>query len=198
MPRRAATAVAETRTQVLDVALRRASIDGLEGLTIGRLAEDVGMSKAGVHGLFGSKEDLQVSTFRQAVSEFTHEVWEPVKDREPGLTRLLALVDSWLSYHRRRVLPGGCLVTTATIEYDARPGPLQDVVALARRRMHGLLEADIRKAVEAGDLPPATKPADLAFTLYALASAASQAIQLEEPGAATRARRSMRAVLGVP
>jgi AcrR family transcriptional regulator len=182
---------------VVEVALRRASIDGLEGLTIGRLAEDVGMSKAGIHGLFGSKEDLQVTTFRQAVAEFTHEVWDPVKNREPGLPRLLALLDSWLSYHRRRVLPGGCLVTTATIEFDARPGPLQDLVASARRRMHALLEADIRKAVEAGDLPPETKPADIAFTLYALASAASQAIQLQEPGAATRARRAMRAALGV-
>ena len=197
MPRRAVTAVAETRAQVLDLALRRASIDGLEGLTIGRLAEDVGMSKAGVHGLFGSKEELQISAFRKAVAEFTHEVWDPVKDREPGLPRLLALLDSWLSYHRRRVLPGGCLVTTATIEYDARPGPLQDRVAQARRRMHSLLEAEIRRAVEAGDLPATTKPADLAFTLYALASAASQAIQLEEPGAANRARRSMRAALGV-
>lgn len=196
MPRRAATAVAETRAHVVEVALRRASIDGLEGLTIGHLAEDVGMSKAGIHGLFGSKEDLQVTTFRQATTEFTREVWKPVKDREPGMVRLLALVDSWLSYHRRRVLPGGCLVTTATIEYDARPGPLQEIVTRARRRMHALLEADIRIAVEAGDLPAGTKPADLAFTLYALASAASQAIQLEEPGAAARARRSMRAALG--
>jgi AcrR family transcriptional regulator len=197
MPRRAETAVAETRAHVLDLALRRASIDGLEGLTIGRLAEDVGMSKAGVHGLFGSKEDLQVNTFRTAVTEFTREVWAPVADREAGMQRLLALLDSWLSYHRRRVLPGGCLVTTATIEFDARPGPLQDLVARTRRRMHGLLEADIRTAVEAGDLPPETKPADVAFTLYALASAASQAIQLGEPGAAARARRSMRAALGV-
>lgn len=196
MPRRSAIAVSDTRSDVLDVALHRASIDGLEGLTIGRLAEEAGMSKSGLHGLFGSKEELQVATFETGVANFATEVWVPVADREPGLPRLLALVDRWLAYHRRRVLPGGCFVTTATIEFDARPGPLRDAVAEARRRMHALVEADIRTAVAAGDLPRATRPADLAFTLYALASAASQAIQLEEPGASARARRCMRAALG--
>lgn len=196
MPRRSATAVAETRSDVLGVALRRASIDGLEGLTIGRLAEEAGMSKSGLHGMFGSKEELQVATFEKAVANFAREVWAPVANREPGLPRLLALVDRWVAYHRRRVLPGGCFVTTATIEFDARPGPLRDAVAEARRSMHALLEADIRTAVEAGDLPRDTQPADLAFALYALASAASQAIQLQEPGASARARRCTRGLLG--
>lgn len=195
MPRRSAIAVAGTRSEVLDVALRRASIDGLEGLTIGRLAEEAGMSKSGLHGMFGSKEELQVATFEKAVANFASEVWAPVANRESGLPRLLALVDRWVAYHRRRVLPGGCFVTTATIEFDARPGPLRNAVADARRRMHALLETDIRTAVEAGDLARDTQPADLAFTLYALASAASQAIQLEEPGASARARRCMRALL---
>jgi hypothetical protein len=94
------------------------------------------------------------------------------------------------------VLPGGCFVTTATIEFDARPGPLRDAVADARRRMHELLAADVRTAVESGELPADTNPTDTAFALYALASAASQAIQLEEPGAGARARRCMRALLG--
>jgi AcrR family transcriptional regulator len=198
MPRRSAAAVADTRTAAIDVAMRRASIDGLEGLTIGRLADELSMSKSGLHGLFGSKEELQAATFEQAVENFTQEVWLPVATREPGLPRLLALIDRWVGYHRRRVLPGGCFVTTATIEFDARPGPLRDAVADARRRMHGVLEADVRTAVEAGDLPADTEPRDTAFTLYALASAASQAIQLCEPGASARARRCMRAALGGP
>jgi len=196
MPRRSAAAVADTRAEALDVAVRRASVDGLEGLTIGRLADELSISKSGLHGLFGSKEELQVATFERAVESFTREVWQPVASRRPGLPRLLALLDRWLAYHRRRVLPGGCFVTTATIEFDARPGPLRDAVARARRRMHAVLEADIRTAVEAGDLPPGTDPADVAFALYAIASAASQAIQLEEPGASARARRCMRALLG--
>ena len=196
MPRRSAAAVADTRAEVLGVAVRRASVDGLEGLTIGRLADEVSMSKSGLHGLFGSKEELQVATFEQAVEDFTREVWLPVERREPGLPRLLALIDRWLAHHRRRALPGGCFVTTATIEFDARPGPLRDAVADARRRMHRLLERDVRTALEAGDVPSGTDPADAAFALYSLASAASQAIQLEEPGASARARRCMRALLG--
>jgi AcrR family transcriptional regulator len=196
MPRRSAAAVADTRTEVLDTALRRASIDGLEGLTIGRLADELAMSKSGLFGLFGSKEELQVATFEEAVRHFTHEVWLPLSGREPGLPRLHALIDRWIAYHRRRALPGGCFVTTATIEFDARPGPLRDAVAAARKRMHAVLEADVAAAVEAGDLPRDTDPKDVAFALYALASAASQAIQLDEPGAAARARRCMRALVG--
>ena len=196
MPRRSAAAVADTRTEVLDAALRRASVDGLEGLTIGRLADELAMSKSGLFGLFGSKEELQVATFERAVRHFTREVWLPVSGRMPGLPRLHALIDRWIDYHRRRALPGGCFVTTATIEFDARPGPLRDAVAASRKRMHGLLAADVRAAVEAGDLPSDTEPEDVAFALYALASAASQAIQLDEPGAAARARRCMRALVG--
>jgi AcrR family transcriptional regulator len=192
MPRRAAAAVAETRTEVLDTAVKRASIDGLEGLTIGRLAEEVAMSKSGLHGLFGSKEELQVATFEKAVEGFVREVWLPVAGLPRGLARLEALLDRWIDYHVRRSLPGGCFVTTATIEFDAKPGPLRDAVLRARSQMHAVLEADIRTAVEAGDLPP-IDPKDTAFTLYSLASAASQAMQLEEPDAAARARRCMRA-----
>jgi AcrR family transcriptional regulator len=197
MPRRSAAAVADTRSEVLDTAVRRASIDGLEGLTIGRLADEVAMSKSGLFGLFGSKEDLQLATFEAAVEHFIREVWQPVARRDPGLDRLLALIDRWLGYHRRRMLPGGCFVTTATIEFDARPGPLRDAVAHARRRMHTALQLDLRAAVDAGDLPADSRPADLAFALFALASAASLAIQLDEPGAHARARRCMRALVGV-
>jgi AcrR family transcriptional regulator len=195
MPRRSAAAVAATRTDVLDTAVRRASVDGLEGLTIGRLADEVAMSKSGLHGLFGSKEDLQLATFEKAVESFIREVWLPVAHVERGLPRLHTLLDRWIDYHERGVLPGGCLVTTATIEFDARKGPLREAVLRARSQMHAVLEADLRAAKDAGDLPVDTDPADTAFTLYALASAASQAIQLEEPGSAERARRAMRALL---
>jgi AcrR family transcriptional regulator len=196
MPKRSAAAVADTRAAALAAAVRRASVEGLEGLTIGRLAEELSMSKSGLFGLFGSKEELQVATFEHAVERFTREVWLPVARRQPGLPRLLALLDRWLAYHRRRALPGGCLVTTATIEFDARPGPLRDAVVRARQLMHSLLENDIRTAVEASELPADTDAADLAFSLYAVASAASQAIQLKEPGASARATRCMRALLG--
>jgi AcrR family transcriptional regulator len=191
MPRRTASAVAHTRAEVLDTAVKRASIDGLDGLTIGRLAQEVEMSKSGLHGLFGSKEELQLAAFEKAVEAFIREVWLPVANQPRGLPRLEALLDRWIDYHVRRSLPGGCFVTTATIEFDAKPGPLQEAVRRARDQMHAVLAADIRAAVDAGDLPQATDPEDTAFALYSIASAASQAIQLDEPQAAERASRCM-------
>ena len=129
MPRRSAAAVAETRTAVTEAAVDRASVEGLDGLTIGALADEVSMRKSSVFTLFGSKEELQLATLRAAIDQFRHGVWQPVADRPPGKERLLALCDSWLAYHERESLPGGCFLTTATVEYDARPGSLRDAVA---------------------------------------------------------------------
>ena len=114
MPRRTQAAVAETRAAVTKAAVDRASVDGLEGLTIGGLAEEVEMRKSSLFTLFGSKQDLQAATLDAAVADFTARVWAPVAEEEPGLPRLLALCDSWLGYHERESLPGGCFLTWAT------------------------------------------------------------------------------------
>jgi AcrR family transcriptional regulator len=197
MPRRSAQAVAETRSAVTDAAVDRASVDGLEGLTIGGLAGEVEMRKSSVFSLFGSKEGLQRAALDAAIRQFRDEVWDPVADEAPGLERLLALCDSWLSYHEREVLPGGCFMTTATVEFDARPGPLHDAVAETVNRWLGTLEREATAAIEAGELPPGTDPADVAFQLNALAAAASYGFQLSrEPEIFARARRSMRRTLG--
>jgi AcrR family transcriptional regulator len=197
MPRRSAAAVAETRAAVTEAAVDRASVEGLEGLTIGGLADDMKMRKSSIFSLFGSKEELQLGTLEAAVQSFRDEVWGKVADVEPGLPRLLALCDSWLDYHRREVLPGGCFLTTATIEFDARPGPMRDAVAETMRIWLGILEREARTAVEAGDLPADTDPADVAFQLNALAAGASYGFQLwRDPEVFARARRSMRNVLG--
>jgi AcrR family transcriptional regulator len=197
MPRRSAAAVAETRATVTEAAVGRASIEGLEGLTIGGLAADVKMRKSSVFGLFGSKEELQLGTLEAAVESFRDEVWGPVAELDPGLPRLLGLCESWLDYHRREVMPGGCFLTTATIEFDARPGPLHDAVAETMKRWHGALEREAQTAIEAGDLPRDTDPADVAFELNALAAAASYGFQLSRDRTVfERARRSMRGVLG--
>lgn len=198
MPRRSLAAVAGTRAAVTGAAVNRASVDGLEGLTIGGLADDVGMRKSSVFSLFGSKEELQRATLDAAVRQFTEEVWDPVSDEPPGLPRLLALCESWLSYHRREALPGGCFLTTATVEYDARPGPLRDAVATVMRRWLGVLEREVALAVEAGELRADTEPADVAFELNALAAAASYGFKLSsDPAVFSRARRSMRRALGL-
>lgn len=177
----------------------RASVDGLDGLSIGALADAVSMRKSSVFSLFGSKQELQLATLDAAVAQFADEVWNPVADRRPGLPRLLALCDSWLAYHQREVLPGGCFLTTATVEFDARPGPLRDAVAAIMRRWLGVLQHEVEAAIAAGDLEDAGEPADMAFELNALAAAASYGFQLtRDPEVFERARRSMRRALGCP
>ena len=180
-----------------EAAVDRASVEGLEGLTIGGLASEVEMRKSSVFSLFGSKQGLQLATLEAAVSSFKAEVWGPVADQQPGLPRLLALCDSWLAYHEREVMPGGCFLTTATVEFDARPGPLRDAVAETMRRWLDVLRREVELAVEDGDLPADADPADVAFQLNALAAAASYGFQLwRDPEVFVRARRSMRRVLG--
>jgi AcrR family transcriptional regulator len=199
VPRRSEAAVAESRDAVTQAAVERASVEGLEGLTIGGLAEETEMRKSSVFSLFGSKRELQRATLESAVDQFKDEVWGPVADQPPGVSRLLALCDSWLAYHEREVMPGGCFLTTATIEYDARPGPLRDAVARTMERWLGVLEREAAVAIDAGELPPDTDPADVAFQLNALAAAASYGFQLwRDPEVFARARRSMRRVLTAP
>ena len=198
MPRRSQAAVAETRAQVTQAAVDRASVDGLEGVTIGGLAGEVEMRKSSVFSLFGSKEALQLATLEAAIEQFEYEVWGPVANVRRGLARLLALCDSWLGYHEREVMPGGCFLTTATVEFDARPGPLRDAVARTISGWLDLLGREVATAIEAGELPADTEPGDLAFQLNALAAAASYGFQLSRDRKVfDRARRSMRRALGV-
>jgi AcrR family transcriptional regulator len=197
MPRRSRTDVAETRAAVTDAAVARASVEGLEGLTIGRLAGETEMRKSSVFSLFGSKEELQLATLDAAAEHFREMVWEPVAGEAAGLPRLLALCDSWLDYHRREEMPGGCFLTTATVEYDARPGPLRNATAATMRRWLAVLEREAAVAVDQGDLPADADAADVAFQLNALAAAASYGFQLwRDPEVFARARRSMLGVLG--
>jgi AcrR family transcriptional regulator len=196
MPRRSAAAVAETRAAVTGIAVDRASVEGLEGLTIGALAGEARMRKSSVFSLFGSKRELQLATLEAAVASFIEEVWEPAADAPPGMPRLLALCDRWLAYHRRETLPGGCFFTTATVEFDARPGPLRDAVAETVERWLRLLAREVAVAIDAGELPGGLDPADVAFELNALAAAASYGFQLtRDPEVFERARRSMRRAL---
>jgi len=188
--------VAETRSEVTQAAVERASVEGLEGLTIGRLADEARMRKSSVFSLFGSKQALQLAALEGAVEQFTDEVWGPVAGERPGLPRLLALCDRWLAYHERGAMPGGCFLTTATVEYDARPGPLRDAVARTMQRWFGVLEREVATAIEAGDLPADTNERDVAFQLNALAAAASYGFQLSrDPEVFAVARRSMRTAL---
>ncbi|MEX2196307.1 MAG: TetR/AcrR family transcriptional regulator [Thermoleophilaceae bacterium] len=199
MPRRSATQVAGSRAATLDRAVRVASRSGLEGLTIGRLAGDLGMSKSGLIGRFGNKEELQLATLGRAVDVFTREVWLSAEQQPSGRARLLALCDAWLDLFRREVFPGGCFLTTASVEFDGRPGPVRDAIAATMRRWLALLERELQVAADAGEIAPDVDPADAAFELNALASGASTAFQLHgDPKALGRARRAMHRVLTAP
>jgi AcrR family transcriptional regulator len=181
---------------VTRAAVNQASVEGLEGLTIGGLARAAEMRKSSVFSLFGSKQELQRAALEAAVELFKEEVWEPVADRRPGLERLLAVCESWLSYFEREVVPGGCFLTTATVEFDARPGPMRDAIARTMERWLGVLEREAAIAVERGELPCEADPGDIAFELNALAAAASYGFQLSrDPAVFERARRSMRRAL---
>jgi AcrR family transcriptional regulator len=199
MPRRSVAQVAESRASAVEAAVALASVEGLEGITIGRLADELGMSKSGLIGRFGDKEAMQRAVLAAAIEQFTEAVWRPAARSEAGLARLEATVDAWIAYLRDGAFPGGCFVTTASVEYDARPGPLHDDVAAAVRRWLGVLEAEARRALEAGDLPPDREPADVAFELHSLASGGGVAGRLlGDDAALDRTHAAMRRAIGLP
>lgn len=193
MARRTAEDVASSRATAVAAAIDLASIEGLEGITIGRLATDLSMSKSGLIGRFGDKEALQRAVLSAAIERFTDTVWRPASGATPGIARLEAIVDAWIAHLRAGVFPGGCFVTTASVEYDARPGPLRDDVAAVVRRWLAVLEAEAQTACDDGDLPSDRDPADVAFELHSLASGGGVAGRLlDDPAALDRVHRAMR------
>jgi AcrR family transcriptional regulator len=174
-----------------------ASVDGLEGITVGRLATALNMSKAGAIGHFGSKLELQLATLDFAAEVFRREVWLPAERATPGLPRLLAICDSWMEYAGRPAFPGGCFIAAASFEFDSRPGPVHDALAAHMRRWHDQLVTDATIAVETGDLPKSTDVEQIAFALEALAARVSPVRQIyRDEHAAEHARESMLALLG--
>lgn len=196
MPRRSASQVDADRDLTLRAAVDIASVVGLECLTIGRLAETLGMSKSGLVGRFGSKEQLQLATLELAVDMFRVAVYEPAATEPAGCVRLLAICDGWIRYIGEPCFPGGCFLTTASVEFDAREGPVHDAVELALKRWLRVLDAEATTAVAAGELPSDTDPAEVAFTLNALAVGTNCDYQLHgEARALERGRRAMATVL---
>jgi AcrR family transcriptional regulator len=185
-----------TKASVLDHAGALGSVEGLEALSIGRLATEAGLSKSGVVRHFVSKQELQLATVQAAIDRFGVEVWEPVSTEKPGLTRLRLLMERWLSYLERDVFPGGCFLTAASLEFDDRPGPVRDAVAAAWRRWLGLLEADAASAQRHGELAGDLSPRQIAFQLHAYASEANWARRLlRDPDAVERSRGAIARLL---
>lgn len=154
------------RARIVEHSAELATIEGLDGLSIGRLAEVTGVAKSSVHALFGSKEELQLATINAARESFITEVVAPaLATTESGHQRLLALCDGFLTYVERRVFPGGCFFVAVSAEVGARPGRVHDEVARVQAQWRDLLDAEARSAHERGELPEGQDPAQLAFEL---------------------------------
>jgi AcrR family transcriptional regulator len=178
-----------TREAILERAAELASSEGLQGLTIGRLASELEMSKSGLFGHFGSKEELQLATVEAAARRFVHDVVEPALGEREGAPRLRALCEGYVSHLERRVFPGGCFWAAATTEFDGRPGPVRDRIRDAVGAWLAELE---RQAAIAG----ASDPAQLAFELQALIQSANASFQLfGDRSAFRRARNAMERLL---
>jgi AcrR family transcriptional regulator len=196
VPRRSAIQVADSRALTLDAAVELASVVGLDGLTIGQLAGQLEMSKSGLVGRFGSKEQLQLAALEQAVDMFADAVYGPAAGYPSGLRRLNAICDAWIAYLGQPPFPGGCFLTTASVEFDARPGPVNEAVQNVMNRWTGVLAREATAAIENGELPHGTDARDIAFTINALAVGANCHYQLHrDPHALKRARRAMARVL---
>ncbi|SER77844.1 DNA-binding transcriptional regulator, AcrR family [Streptomyces qinglanensis] len=198
-PRKSAAEARRTRERIIERSVAIGSVEGLEGLTIGRLATDLGMSKAGVLGHFGTKQALQLAALHGASGLFTRLVWEPVADLQPGLVRLRAFCEAWIRYleQERTAFPGGCLFTAASVEFDTRGGPVHDTVARFMLRGRRLLVNDLRIAVEVGELGRGEDPEQLAFELHGLYMGLNQELQLfADATAPARTRRALDRMLG--
>jgi AcrR family transcriptional regulator len=157
----------QTRATILDAATKLATVEGLDGLSIGRLADHIGMSKSGLYAHFGSKEELQLAAIDTATEIFTQTVIRPAREPGTAFARLEALCESFLRYLERSVFPGGCFFASATAELDTHPGPVRDRLVAALEGWLKLIERRVREAQEAGELDAAEDPALLAFELDA-------------------------------
>jgi AcrR family transcriptional regulator len=181
-----------TRQAILEAAVDIASAEGLEGLTIGRLAAELSMSKSGLFAHFGSKEELQLATVEAARDIFVREVVRPAFEAPKGVARLWSLCDVWLEHVRREVFRGGCFFAAAAAEFDGRPGAVRDRVAAIMKEWLAVLGRSVAEAQAEGQLDSSAEPAQLAFELNALEMGANWAYQLHgDRQAFARARAAM-------
>lgn len=187
---------AETRREVLGEALALASVVGLEGLTIGKLAEHVGMSKSGLFAHFASKDNLGVAILEEAVTRFVATVVTPAFERPRGEPRLRALLENWFRWTKSDFLPGGCIFLSASIELDDKPGPARDALVAAQRDWIATLAGAARLAVSEGHFRRDVDPEQVAQEICSIAYGANFLGRLlGDPKAEARAVRGIERVL---
>lgn len=164
-----ATKGERTRAAILDAGFRIVSQAGLEGLTIGSLAEATGMSKSGLFAHFGSREDLLLAVLSRGQEEFVKLVVNPALARPRGLPRLRALFTHWIDWTESADLPGGCPMIGGATEFDDKPGPVRDALAAGQRAWIDTLNRAARQAIEQGQLRSDADPEQLSFEMFGLA-----------------------------
>jgi AcrR family transcriptional regulator len=189
-------AAVSTRSRILDRAIALASVDGLGGLTLGRLADDVGMSKSGLFAHFRSKEELQLQVLDETIARFQARVIAPAFRAPRGEARLRALYEHWVRFSDDPQTPGGCLMTQVATELDDQPGAPRDRLADVLRQWRRLLADAVRLAIEVGDFRADTDPEQFAFQMQGIMLARHQSSRLlQEPDANERSRRAFDALV---
>lgn len=184
---------ARTRSDILKVAVDIASAEGLEGLSIGRLASELSMSKTGIFAHFGSKEQLQLATVDTAKQVFVEQVVQSALQKPRGVPRLMTMLENWLGYVERIVFRGGCFFAAVSAEFDSRPGLVRDQIAELTRSWLVAFQEEIAVAVSKKELTHSIDPAQLAFELHAYVQEANWAFKLfNDESAFRRARRAIR------
>jgi AcrR family transcriptional regulator len=186
----------QTRAAILDAATKLATVEGLDGLSIGRLADHIGMSKSGLYAHFGSKEELQLSAIDTATEIFAESVIRPARQAATAFARLEVLCENFLRYLEKPVFPGGCFFASATAELDTHPGPVKEKLAEALVGWLKLIERRVLEAQEAGELDPGEDAGLLAFELDAFLKMGNSLWLLHgDRGGLDQARAAIRARL---
>jgi AcrR family transcriptional regulator len=188
---------AQTRRIIARHAADIASRDGLDGLSLGRLAEDLGLSKSGVQTLFVTKERLQLAAIEAARSLFAESVVAPAAAAPPGLLRLRLLIERWIDYATGSLFRGGCFWVVNLVRFGGKPGPVLDALVAGCRDWTDLLAGELRTAVSAGEV--GERDIEVAvFQLDALLQAANTRLRLGDAEAVTVLRRAVDEMLSAP
>jgi AcrR family transcriptional regulator len=186
----------QTRQLILQAAVQMAAREGLESLSIGKLAAELSMSKSGLFAHFKSKEDLQISTVAEAIAIFNEEVLYPALAVEKGVKRLWKLCKGWLRYGDREASHGGVFFTNVASEYDGRSGPVRDVVAKTMQDWLQCMQRLLKQAQDTGELRKDADVEQLAFEFNALFFGASLAFQLSmDPSTGRRMKTAVKSKL---
>ncbi len=185
----------QTKAAIVDAALRMAAQVGLEGLSIGSLAEAMGMSKSGGFAHFGSRDELQISVVREYYARFEAQVFQPAMMQPRGLPRVRALFEHWMRFTSAE-LDSGCIFISGAVEFDDRPGPVRDALAEAVGAWIDAMTRAVAQAGEQGHLLASADPRQISFEIHALILALHyEARFMRRPGSMERAVQGFHNIL---